>query len=170
MSENLIPEHIDPLRCGEQALSLTGVINLGQLSRLRLMENIAHKGLAHVKLQFGMDEQGINWLRGHIDTSLKLVCQRCLEDFDYEIISDFVLGIVADLEAANQLPKGYEPVMTKDGKLSLHDLVEDEVILNLPIIPKHALADCKVTLPLTDEKWDQQKKNPFQVLEGLKRK
>jgi DUF177 domain-containing protein len=122
-------------------------------------------------LQFGIDEQGINYLKGHIKTRLTLQCQRCMEPYIYEIISDFVLGIVNTLDEADALPEHYEPVLTNEGQLDLKELIEDEIILNSPIVPKHDPKDCKVTLPLEtpDEKESSAKgNNPFHVLKSLK--
>lgn len=117
-----------------------------------------------------MDEQKSAYLKGHTHTKLKLHCQRCMEPVVYEIMSDFVLGIVSTLEEADALPDHYEPALTREGSLALRELIEDELILNLPIIPKHELDECKVKLPLAEANNDegQKGKNPFQILETLK--
>ena len=170
MSEKFIPEHIDPFRYAEQNLSLEGAVKIADMHRLS--SNLsASDDVVSVRLQFGIDEQGINYLKGHLETMLSLQCQRCMEPFVYEIISDFVLGIVTTLDEANALPEHYEPALAKEGSLALRELIEDEVILNLPIIPRHELEDCKVQLPLADSGWEKSKgENPFHILETLKRK
>lgn len=170
MSEHYIPEHIDPFRYAEQQLSLHGLIRIADMKRLNVIES-AHNQPAVVDLQFGVDEQGVTYLKGHLKAQLTLPCQRCLEPFSYEIISDFVLGIVSSLDQANALPEHYEPAIATEGQLALRDLIEDEIILNLPIIPRHEPDTCKVKLPLTDSGWEQGKgKNPFHVLASLKHK
>jgi uncharacterized protein len=95
-----------------------------------------------------------------------------MEPLVCEIISDFSLGIVNTLDEANSLPERYEPAMAAEGNLALRDLIEDEIILNLPIIPRHEPDECKAKFPLADDSgWDQGKgENPFQVLESLKHK
>lgn len=170
MSEKLIPEYIDPQRYAEQGLSLTGILKIADMARLSA--NLANnEAIVAVKLQFGVDEQKITYLNGHIDTKLALRCQRCMEPLVYEIMSDFSLGVVTTLDEANSLPELYEPAMATEGNLALRELIEDEIILNLPIIPKHEPEDCKVKLPLIDSGCDEGKGgNPFQVLESLKHK
>ena len=170
MSEKFIPEHIDPFRFAEQNLRLDGIVKI--IDMHRLSANLSsNNDPVEVSLQFGVDEQGITYLKGHLKTKLALQCQRCMEPFIYEIISDFVLGIVNTLEEVDALPEGYEPAMAKEGQLALRELIEDELILNLPIIPKHEPEDCKVKLPLADSGWEQGKgENPFHVLESLKLK
>lgn len=175
MSEKFIPEHIDPFRYTEQSLAVTGTVKLAEMQRLiaNLGPTIsASDDTVAVDLTFGVDEQEINFLKGHLEAKLTLQCQRCMEPYIYEIISDFALGIVTTLDEANALPERYEPAMTKEGSLALRELIEDEILLNLPIIPRHEPEICKVTLPLKDSGWEQGKgsESPFHVLETLKRK
>lgn len=170
MSEKFIPEHIDPFRYAEQGLGLVGTLKIADMHRLGPNLLQANDSAA-VNLQFGIDEQGVNFLKGHLETQLTLQCQRCMKPFIYEIISDFILGIVNTLDEANALPERYEPALAKDGSLALRELIEDEIILNLPIIPRHEPEACEVKLPLTDSEWEQGKgKNPFHVLQSLKDK
>ena len=172
MSEKLIPEHIDPFRFAEQNLTLDGAVKLADMPRLGI-NLVSQDALVKARLTFGVDEQRVTFLKGHVDAGLMLQCQRCMEPFKYEIIADFVLGIVNTLEEANALSDNYEPALTKDGHLALRELIEDELILNLPIIPRHEPKDCKVKLPLTDTdvEWKEgERENPFQVLESLKHK
>lgn len=170
MSEKFIPEHIDPFRYAEQNLSLDGTLRIADMPRLSL-NVVANGDSVAAHLQFGVDEQKITYLNGHLQTKLTLQCQRCMEPFIYEIISDFVLGIVSTLDEANALPEQYEPALATEGSLALRELIEDEIILNLPIIPRHEPDECKVKLPLADSGWDQGKgENPFHVLESLKHK
>lgn len=168
MSNKFIPEYIDPLRFAEQDLGLSGIVALEEMTRLK---DYLHSstGTVKVDLQFGIDEQKIAYLTGHLETNLNLLCQRCLEPFIIAIRSDFKLGIVNSLEEANDLPEHYEPVLTQDTQLGLRNLIEDELILNLPIIPKHETKDCKISLAHLNA--GQEKiETPFHVLKKLKDK
>jgi uncharacterized protein len=167
MSEKFIPEHIDPYRFAEQSLELDGFVKISDMSRLLNSVNSA-EGLANVHLQFGIDQQGLTYLKGNIKADLTLQCQRCMEPFIYEIISDFALGIVSTLDEANALPGHYEPALAKEGSLALRELIEDELILNLPIIPRHDPNVCKAQFPADDEKHKESNTNPFHVLASLK--
>ncbi len=173
MSEKFIPEHVDPFRLAEQNLRLDGAVKLIDMHRLNISRpNVSDEERVNVKLHFGVDEQGTTYLKGHVEANLGLQCQRCLEPFIYEIISDFTLGIIKTLEEEKALPKLYEPAMVHDGQLALRELIEDELILNLPIIPRHEPEVCKVQLPLVDSSWKEEEKgeNPFEVLTTLKHK
>lgn len=169
MPDRQIPEHIDPFRYAEQHINLTGTVNLHEMQRLSNMLPPGDQALAKVTLQFGVDEQKVTYIKGHLETTIILQCQRCLDPFNYEIITNFILGIVHDLEEANTLPEQYEPALTKEGGLALRELIEDEIILNLPIIPRHEPDQCKVQLPYVDSVNDTEKsQHPFKVLESLK--
>jgi uncharacterized protein len=170
MHEKYIPEHVDPFRLAEQGVILNGVSPLAEMSRLR--PSMSSEGaVASAQFQFGTDEQGVCFLSGHVEAVLMLECQRCMEPFEYAIITDFALGVVHTLEESKQLPEQYDPVLVQDGQLALRELIEDELILNLPIIPKHAPESCRLTLPIQDSGWEQgEEKNPFRVLELLKAK
>ncbi|TAK77470.1 MAG: hypothetical protein EPO11_02665 [Gammaproteobacteria bacterium] len=168
--EKFIPEHIDPYRYADQALQVDGAVRISDMTRLSAALT-STEGRVMVHLHFGVDEQGITFLKGHLDATLSLQCQRCMEPLTCEIISDFVLGIVKNLDEENALPAHYEPAMAKEGSLALRELIEDEILLNLPIIPKHEPDQCKLKLPLVDSGWEEVKaKNPFRVLESLKDK
>ena len=169
MSEKQIPEHVDPFRYAEQSLGIDGIVKIADMQRLNVLESTENDRVK-ADLQFGRDEQGVVFLKGHLESKLTLQCQRCMEPFTYEIISDFILGIINTLDEANALPEQYEPAMAKEGSLALRELIEDEIILNLPIIPRHEPEDCKVKLPVADAGWEQGKgENPFHVLKLLKK-
>lgn len=170
MAEQYIPERVDPFRYAEQSLGIEGIVQLANMHRLGA-STLSKQGTGEVSLQFGIDEQDIVFLKGQVKATLDLQCQRCMGPFVFEIMSTFNLGIVNSLEEADALPKCYEPVLAKDGQLALRDLIEDEIILNLPIIPRHAIEQCSVKLPLADSGWEQDKgESPFRVLASLKHK
>ena len=172
MSEKFIPEYVEPYRLAEQNLHLDGPVRLADMHRLNASrQNMGDDETVAVNLHFGVDEQGLPYVKGHLRANLGLQCQRCLERFTYEIISDFALGIVKSLEEEKALPEQYEPAMVVDSQLALRELIEDELILNLPIIPRHAPDECQVKMPQTDAGWQQHEvENPFKVLQSLKHK
>lgn len=172
MHEKFIPEYVDPYRLAEQNLQLDGLVKVIDMHRLNSSrQEPGENETVAVKLRFGTDEQGLPYMKGHLQASLGLQCQRCMERFTYEIISDFALGIVKSLEEEKALPEQYEPAMVHEGQLALREVIEDELILNLPIIPRHEPEACNVQLPLTDTEWKKsERENPFQVLQSLKHK
>ncbi|HET8692987.1 MAG TPA: YceD family protein [Steroidobacteraceae bacterium] len=66
---------------------------------------------------------------------LVLGCQRCLGPMRRGVASE--ADLVFAEEGAKELPEGYEPVEGDPRRLELATLVEDELLLSLPIIPQH---------------------------------
>lgn len=175
MSEKFIPENVDPFRLAEQNLRIDGAVKIVDMQRLnasRKSDTQFPDEVAAVDLHFGVDEQGQTFLKGHLNAQLNLQCQRCMEHLSCEIISDFALGVVKTLDEAKVLSRQYEPALVKnDGQLALRDLIEDELILNLPIIPRHESQECKIKLPLAEISWEKERgESPFQILQTLKEK
>ena len=170
MSEKFIPEQVDPYRCAEQDAHIKGIIRISDLARLPALVYKPEASVIEADMQFSVDEQQeVTLLKGHLKANLQLQCQRCLEPYKYEIMTDFVLGIVKTLEEANLLPAPYEPAMVKDDNLALRELLEDEIILNLPIIARHEEMACQAKLP-SGAAEPMKRENPFHVLASLKDK
>jgi uncharacterized protein len=72
-----------------------------------------------------------------------------------------------------ELPEAYEPVeVDEHGEVNLLQLFEDELIISLPIVPLHAEDACTVTeddMTFGKLKPEQERQNPFAVLQELKR-
>ncbi len=170
LKENSLPVQVDPFRFADNATRLQGTLFIKDMQRLG-SSLYRDDGEARVHVEFGIDKQGIRFLRGQFTACLTLQCQRCLESFSYEIENSFLLGIVRTEEEAIQLSKRYDPLIVKEGILTLQDVFEDELIVNLPIVSMHRVNDCKIKLPLAieaDEQVESSKDNPFKVIEFLK--
>jgi uncharacterized protein len=168
MPELLLPSSVNPFQLAEQRAHLVGSISALSPTRLREM-GAAPEGPIQADLSFGIDDQGIIYLKGRLAARLTLQCQRCMEPFVYEIMSNFTLGVVRTLDEADKLPEDYEAALAKDDQLVLNELIENELILNLPIIPKHLPEACRVKMPVLDTGPEEKTKNPFQVLSSLRR-
>jgi uncharacterized protein len=168
--ENSLPQKVDPFRFAENEISLDGVISIKDMVRLRPSLG-GDEGQVEVHVTFGMDEQKTHFIRGHYSAHVMLQCQRCMETFEHEVSGNLLLGMVATEEAINELPKNYDPIVIKEGSLSIQEVIEDEFILSLPIVPMHSEKNCKIILPLameSAEKAETELENPFKVIELLR--
>ena len=173
MSDHTLPKSVDPLKYADQNKELEGSLSVHLLPRA--VEVLADsKGSVSVKLVFDRDEQNLRVLRGALDAHVVLECQRCLEAVEKDIHSDFALGMVMSDEQAKHLPKHYEPLLVGEEKLDLLEVIEEELILSLPMFAYHeacdAGGDSKQSDPgLKADSEDAEKRpNPFSVLSGLK--
>ena len=165
--ENQIPNRVDPFRFADQAISLEVVLPLKQMARLQ-SSVLDDNSDVLVKINFDVDEQGVRFVRGHYSTEVTLQCQRCMESLKHEITGDFLSGIVRNEVEADQLPQGYDPLIVKDGTIFISEIVEEELIISLPIVPMHPIDSCKVSMPYSvGESLEPEKENPFKVIELL---
>ena len=172
MSQRL-PAQVDALRLAEAGSHLVGGVPLEGLKRIVPLLDSA-QGEAQVELEFGLDAQGVPYVRSRVEAELHLLCQRCLEPMLYRVDAEALFGIVESAPEAERLSEQYEPLVVSDRRLFLADLVEDELLLSLPIVPKHSESECPAAHKLaeTDEQQDatEDKENPFAVLSRLKDK
>jgi uncharacterized protein len=170
MPKDYLPAHVDPLRLAEHATTLDGLFQLKNMERLAQSLH-ASEGDTDVQLKFGIEQGGVRYLKGNLSASLTLQCQRCMESFSHHVQGEFAYGLVNTEAKAKQLSRRYDPVFVADDSLNIQDLIEDELILNLPIVPMHCSADCKVHLPIVvaeDPGASADDNNPFKVIELLK--
>ena len=82
------------------------------------------------------------------------------------------MGIVVSDEQAKNLPGYYEPLLVESESIALLEVLEEELILSLPMFAYHS--DCKLEHSNDDGSDDAQqdgkKPNPFSVLSELKLK
>ncbi|GMQ89042.1 MAG: YceD family protein [Gammaproteobacteria bacterium] len=160
-----LPEYIEPVGLADAGRSFRGEVPVSELMRLRPSLSRAD-GRLKVALEFHVDERRVRTLSGCVEGSVDLVCQRCLETLMFPLDVDFKLGIISSDEEISRLPDGYEPLLVTGEPLRTFDVIEDEVLLAIPVIPLHEGVDgCKsgyVNQPAAE------KENPFSVLKKLK--
>jgi uncharacterized protein len=172
MSEHL-PAQVDALRLARQGRRLRGRLALGRMSRLKGYLSSA-EGQVEADLRFGVDGDGKPYLKGTIEATVELVCQRCLEPMRQPIRARASLGLVGSEAAAERLPEDYDPLIVGDDPLFLSDIVEDELILALPIVPMHDEDGCSAagatseSAVKSDDSPQPVAENPFAVLRKLK--
>ena len=167
------PEHVDPRRLSEQGQVVTGTYELQELPRLAPVLSDS-SGEAEFEFRFSRDASRRPLIEGRVRASLNLVCQRCLEHYAMPVDSEFALVQVQGLDEAEALPADVDPLMPEDAVIHLRDLVEEELLLAVPVVPKHP--HCEVRTESGDEQnaeaetVEPDRENPFQVLAALKEK
>jgi uncharacterized protein len=111
------------------------------------------------------------WLHVGATARLALVCQRCLGPVDTPVQAERSFLFVADEETAARLDADTEEdVLAMTRALDLRALVEDELLLALPVVPRHDV--CPEPLPLgqdDDGVEEEPAPSPFAALAALKR-
>jgi len=136
-----LPVQADPRRLCEQGKSFAGKVALRELARLTPLL-ASDEGEAAFTLEFDQDREKRPRIRGHVQATLSLVCQRCLGDMALQVDAGFQLTPVSGPREAEMLPDDYDPLMLDEPLLRLLDLVEDELILAIPPAPRHSGLAC----------------------------
>ncbi len=108
----------------------------------RLSESLAEgaSGVAEGCVSFGR-ERGLPVARVRVSAAPQLVCQRCLQPVAVPVQSDLNVLLVGSLERADALAPGCEAVVIEGGRVVPRDLVEEELLLGLPLVPRHEASD-----------------------------
>ena len=173
MPDQRLPVQIAPFKLARQGQVLQGSIELNRMDRLAQMLAETN-GSVSVTLQFGVDEQGIHFASGSLEVEVQMTCQRCMKPMSVSVVAEVALGFVSNDEQARNLAQGYEPYIVEQEPINLAEIVEDELILALPLVAVHEDQGCE---PVIEElqksaaEIDQAdaKPNPFAVLSELKR-
>ena len=111
-----------------------------------------------------IDESALAVAEGHVSAMLTLTCQRCLEEMTWPVDTDSRLAFVANATSA-EVAGSREPVIAVDGQVSLATLIEEELLLALPLAPMHRDAsDCHAR---PEPQADQPRHKPFAGLRDL---
>ena len=171
MLNDPIPPHVDPRKLADRGVSLEGTLQLADLERLcdPLSDNV---GTVQAKFDFERDEQKAVVIHTDLSVEVKMVCQRCLELVTLPIHSETTYAVVKEGANTQSLPKGYDVLELGVDPLDLQALVEEELLLALPIVPAHHPEECQQPAGADEpepSKDEVTRSNPFSVVAQLKR-
>ncbi|HHH40066.1 MAG TPA: hypothetical protein ENK50_10910 [Sedimenticola sp.] len=170
MSSHL-PDFVDPWRLAGAGKCFSGEVELARLPRLAAALMVVH-GSARYELQFGLGAERRVQITGRVQAQLVLECQRCLESLNQTVDVAVNLAVIEAPSEAERLPDDQEPVLAEEGRIALRDLIEDELLLSLPQIPRHAAGRCAAGSAgeAVEPEREPGGSGPFAVLEGLRTK
>lgn len=112
------------------------------------------------------------WLHLQADAKLPVTCQRCLLPVEIPLVVDRAFRFVADEETAALLDEeAEEEVLALDPAFDLAALIEDELLMEMPLVPRHEVCPTEVKLEVVDEDFEAalaDKPKPFAALAKLK--
>jgi uncharacterized protein len=113
------------------------------------------------------------WLHLELDTAAWLTCQRCLQPMAVTLALTPVLRFVpGEAQAEAEDADSEEDVLALPRQLDLRELAEDELLLALPLVPRHASCPQPLPLPPSEPEapaGEAEADNPFAALARLKR-
>ena len=173
-SESRFPVYVDTRRVFEAQSECSGTIALDRLPRLK--EHLANDaGEVEATLRFFIGDFGDREISGRVKATLEVPCQRCLEPLAIAVDDQVHLALVKDDEQAAKLRAELDPWICNEIKLQLAELVEEQILLALPIVCMHSADECQQQLNYASSSAEveqgttERRDNPFAILEELKK-
>ncbi|VFS82165.1 Uncharacterized ACR, COG1399 [Kluyvera cryocrescens] len=89
------------------------------------------------EISFAIDNQRLAVITGDAKVTVSLECQRCGKSFTHHVHTTYCFSPVKNDDQVEALPEAYEPIEVNEfGEIDLQALVEDEIILALPVVSR----------------------------------
>ena len=167
------PDWIDAERAAQAGREFAGDARIEWMSRVvDLLDAPAADDVIAFEVSASLDESPGNAhivrLRVHVHGAVPMTCQRTLARFMQPIDSESEVAVVASEREIEGLPENLEPKLVPEGRLKLVELIEDELLLALPLVPKDpASAPIENAGDIFERAEPDESDNPFAKLERL---
>ena len=169
----LVPELLNFVQKADHGVAIKGVWPLDRMQRFtKVLLN--DNGQVEVDLRFGRHGK-LRTVSGALSAELTVTCQRCLQAMPYLLQTQLNLAMIKDDAQAEALPDEFEPLLLADEEMNLPEVIEDELLLALPLVLVHE-HDCSDFMQQQAKQQIQDaakaaeqkvKNNPFAVLKDL---
>ena len=176
MTKEFSPRHLDVKAFAQAQGHLSGHESLLNYERLAHEAQGLHPDLrvdwqASSELRTPPGGSGHIWLHLQVAATVPLHCQRCLTPVDVPLQVDRWFRFVADeATALAQDDESEEDLLVVSRSFDLHELIEDELLMELPMVPLHEHCPQPVLLQSGNDDFEQaqaDKPNPFAALAQL---
>jgi len=176
MTKQIAAHRLDVRAFAQANSRLQGAEPLERFARVLEVSaaGVAH-GLVHWSAQgeVRVDQTGQSqyWLRLLADAEVTQTCQRCLAPIQVPVHVDRWFRFVADEATATAQDEiCEEDILALEPDFSLHELIQDELLLELPYIPRHEVCPDAAPMSAADPGFEEPtvRPNPFAALAGLK--
>lgn len=169
-----LPTLIDPRKLANQGIVLEGHFQVEHLPRLAAVSEIETPLSASVK--FSVDEAGAKIASGSLSMMVTAVCQRCLDPVSVALKAEFLAQIIWSEDQLANVPSDREPWIVVDKMTNLNELLEDEILLALPLVNYHEAGNCTGDTFIPEDRAVNEEvsdefvaDNPFNILQQLKK-
>ncbi len=175
-----LTNYIDLEKLSTQGYQWQGEFQLSQFPRLS--ELLSQNETTDSEFSCEINKiSGIYWLQFGVKAPLKNQCQRCLQPMSFILDEQAKLALLEDKSQASVLQDDdwlllddVVEMVKHERRLPILNMIEDELLLALPLVPKHDYNDenCVPVEILSDDEEEpiEEKNNPFAVLAELKKK
>ena len=129
------PDWVNPWKAAEGKRRYAGSISLAKLERLAPMLE-QPEGVARFEAIFARDALGLTVISLKVSAELPLRCQASLERYFEPVSRHSELVVSGADETESDFPSHYEVTLAEDGRIGLARIVEDELVLVVPQVPR----------------------------------
>ena len=161
-----LPEKLKLFNFAKKEISLSGIYQISDFPKISEIA-INKKENVSVDLSFYLNNNKTPCVDGIIELDIVLVCQRCLDDLSIGLKINFNLAFIRHNQESEEIDSHYEIYFIEDEELATHDLISDEILLSIPMVPTHDY-DCIKEIN-KQETVEGKSENPFAILKKIKK-
>ena len=160
-----LPSQLKLFNFAKKEISFSG---LYQISDFPKISEIASNKSDNVRvdLSFYLKNNKTPCVDGIIELDIVLPFQRCLDDLSLALKVNFNLAFVKHDQQSEELDSHYEIYVIEEEELAILDLISDEILLSIPMVPTHNY-DCIKEIN-KQEIVEEKSENPFAILKKIK--
>jgi len=160
-----LPDQLKLFKFAKKEISLSGLYQISDFPKISEIASNKKENV-RVDLSFYLKNNKTPCVEGIIKLDIVLACQRCLDDLPISLKVDFNLAFVRHDQTFEELDSNYEIYVIEKEELATHDLISDEILLSIPMVPTHDYGCIKEINE--HEIVEAKSKNPFAILKKLK--
>lgn len=172
-----MPEHISLDKWADTGYEWAGEVSPNSFKRLNATLTTEHEQ-SNTQLNANLYRRNnVLHLAFTLDGEVWLTCQRCLQPIEIDLSDDYDIALLENESQVRLVNEEQDylildEVITEQSPetlLPFKKLVEDEILLKIPMAPKHE--DCEMTVEQFGELPEEEEtENPFAALASLKGK
>ena len=161
-----LPDQLKLFNFAKKEISLSGLYQISDFPRITEIAS-NKKDNVRVELSFYLKNNKTPCVEGIIELDIVLTCQRCLDNLSIALKVNFNLAFVRNDQQSEELDSHYEIyVIEEEEELATFDLISDEILLSIPMVPTHD-DDCIKEIN-EQEIVEGKSENPFAILKKIK--
>ena len=160
-----LPDQLKLFNFAKKEICLSGLYKISDFPKISEIASNKRDSL-RVGLSFYLKNNKTPCVNGIIELDIVLACQRCLDDLSIALKVNVNLAFVKHEQQAEELDSDYEIYLIQEEELATHDLISDEILLSIPMVPTHDY-DCIKEIN-EQEVVEEKSENPFAILKKIK--
>ena len=156
-----LPSQLKLFNFAKKEVSLSGLYQISDFPKISEIASNKSDNI-RVDLSFYLKNNKTPCVDGIIELDIVLACQRCLDDLSIVLKVNFNLAFVKHEQQSEELDSNYEIYVIEEEELATHNLISDEILLSIPMVPTHNY-DCIKEIN-KQEIVEGKSENPFAIL------